>query len=317
MIINSLHIENYKSLVDINIVNPERFCVFFGTNAAGKSNIFKAIELLQMSTFLGDKAVTFSGNIDEMFSYTASFDSVDNFQINLKTSLGEISGDGRRNEGFNSVIRNDLGIGNIFRNNFSRIFIDRKPSLQLKDGKRLSPDAFNLNAVLKRILENGTIRDEFIEWMELLIPEFSKIDFQIDEYSGETKLFVYEKHSVKPFPKHLLSDGTLNILSIFTSLYQTDEPQFLLIEEPENGLNPKVVRELVKLLREKTEELGFNIWINTHSQTFVSEISTNEAILVDKIEGKTRIKQLKDIDTFSLRVDEAWLLNMFDGGLPW
>ncbi|MDP2364928.1 MAG: chromosome segregation protein SMC, partial [Ignavibacteria bacterium] len=62
---------------------------------------------------------------------------------------------------------------------------------------------------------------------------------------------------------------------------------------------------------------GTNIWVNTHSQTFVSEITTKEAILVDKINGQTKIKPLRDFEIFSLKVDEAWLSNVFNGGLPW
>lgn len=316
MLINKVQIVQYKSLVDINIVNPEPFCVFFGTNAAGKSNIFEAIELLQLSTILGDKAATRFGNIDDLFSYTAGF-KPDEFIIGIDTNLGFIEGKALNSESFRSTISNDKGIDNLLRNNTTRLFISHKSALQLKDNKRLSSDSYNLDSVLKRILDDGAIKEEFIEWMELLIPEFSSIDFQVDEYTGENKMLIFEKNCTKPFTRNLISDGTRNIISIFTTLYQTNEPQFLLIEEPENGLNPKVVRELARQLREKCNENGTNIWVNTHSQTFVSEITTKEAILVDKIDGKTKIKPLRDFEIFSLKVDEAWLLNMFDGGLPW
>jgi predicted ATPase len=316
MLVNKLHIEQFKSLVDLEIINPEPFCVFFGTNASGKSNIFEAIELLQLSTILGDKAIARFGNADELFSYTSSPKSY-SFKICINTNLGIIEGEALINDSFHSLISNDSGIGAMFRNNTSRIFINHEAPLQLKDDKRLSHDASNLDSVLKRILDDGTVKEEFIEWMELLIPEFSNIDFQVDEYTGENKILLFEKHSKKPFTKNLISDGTKNIISIFTALFQTSEPQFLLIEEPENGLNPKVVQELARLLREKCDENGTNIWVNTHSQTFVSEIATKEAILVDKIEGRTTIKPLREFDTFSLKVDQAWLLNMFDGGLPW
>lgn len=316
MLINKVHIDNYKSLVNFNIINPEPFCVFFGTNASGKSNIFEALELLQLSTIIGDKAITRFGNIDELFSYTSS-SKTDSFKISIDTNLGFVEGKAVKNGSFNAFISNDDGIGDLFRNNTSRIFINHEAPLQLKDDKRLSHDAFNLDSVLKRILDDGNVKEEFMEWMQLLIPEFSRIDFQVDEYTGENKILLFEKHSAKPFTKNLISDGTKNIISIFTVLFQTSEPQFLLIEEPENGLNPKVVQELARQLREKCNENGTNIWVNTHSQTFISEITTKEAILVDKVEGRTSIKPLREFDTFSLKVDQAWLLNMFDGGLPW
>ncbi len=318
MFINKIHIEGYKSLVNIDIVNPEPFTVFFGTNASGKSNIFEIIELLRLSTLLGDKASNLFGNVSEMFSYTSE-EEMEFFLISLETSFGNIEGKASKsNLGFNSYnLNEDQGIVKTLRNNTTRVFINHKAALPLKDNQRLSSDVMNLGLVLKRILSDENINEEFIEWMRLLIPEFSNIEFIDDEYSGETKMMIYEKYCSTPFTSNLISDGTKNILSIFASIYQTDEPQFLLIEEPENGLNPKIVRELAKLIREKCKENETNIWVNTHSQTFVSEITTDEGILVDKVEGKTRLKQLRNYKTFSMKVDEAWLSNMFDAGLPW
>jgi predicted ATPase len=318
MFINKIHIEGYKSLVNIDIVNPEPFTVFFGTNASGKSNIFEIIELLRLSTLLGDKASNLFGNVSEMFSYTSE-EEMEFFLISLETNFGNIEGKASKsNLGFNSYnLNEDQGIVQTLRNNTSRIFINHKAALPLKDNQRLSSNVMNLGLVLKRILSDENINEEFIEWMRLLIPEFSNIEFIDDDYTGETKMMIYEKYCSTPFTSNLISDGTKNILSIFAAIYQTDEPQFLLIEEPENGLNPKIVRELAKLLREKCKENETNIWINTHSQTFVSEITTDEGILVDKVEGKTRLKQLRNYKTYSMKVDEAWLSNMFDAGLPW
>ncbi|MBC7863997.1 MAG: AAA family ATPase, partial [Bacteroidia bacterium] len=44
MVINNLKIKNYKSIGEITIENPNPFTVFVGPNAAGKSNIFEALE---------------------------------------------------------------------------------------------------------------------------------------------------------------------------------------------------------------------------------------------------------------------------------
>jgi predicted ATPase len=98
---------------------------------------------------------------------------------------------------------------------------------------------------------------------------------------------------------------------------QSDEPQFLCIEEPENGLNPKVVRELVHFCRNACEEKGHYIWLNTHSQTLLSELNEEELIIVDKKKGETQIKQFKKGDFYSLRADEALLSNVLGGGIPW
>ncbi|MDP2363042.1 MAG: AAA family ATPase, partial [Ignavibacteria bacterium] len=141
MHINNLHIEQYKSLVNVSIINPEPFSVFFGTNASGKSNIFEAIELLHLSTFLGAKAINLFGNIEEIFSYSSGSKPADSFLISIDTNLGYVEGKALKNNGFNPIIRNDKGIDDFFRNNTSRFFINHEPALQLKDDKRLSSDA--------------------------------------------------------------------------------------------------------------------------------------------------------------------------------
>ncbi len=151
----------------------------------------------------------------------------------------------------------------------------------------------------------------------MLIPGFENIEIASAPLSGTDSLIIYEKGTKKPYTKNLLSDGTYNILALLTAVYQSDEPQFLCIEEPENGLNPKVQKELVNLFRQKCEEEGHYIWLNTHSQTIVNQLTVKELILVDKVDGATQIKQLTDFDNHGLPMDEAWLTNSLGGGIPW
>ena len=166
-------------------------------------------------------------------------------------------------------------------------------------------------------MKEETIKEELLDWLGLLIPGFSNIEVHSSELSGKDELVIYEAHSQEPFPKHLISDGTYNILCLLTAIFQSKEPQFLCIEEPENGLNPKVIKELVNLCRTKCEEEGHYIWLNTHSQTLVSALKPEELILVDKVEDNTRVKQITREDVNGLPLDEAWLSNALEGGLLW
>ncbi|MBK9015267.1 MAG: AAA family ATPase [Saprospiraceae bacterium] len=49
MKIKRLYINNYKSLVNFELVEPNPFSVFVGPNAAGKSNVFEALEFLSVA----------------------------------------------------------------------------------------------------------------------------------------------------------------------------------------------------------------------------------------------------------------------------
>lgn len=205
-----------------------------------------------------------------------------------------------------------------FADNFSRIFVgksflNRGPQV----ANKLTGDASNVAQILGSILENKEKKDDFIEWLRLLIPEFKDIEVRKSNINGEYDFFIYEKGTDKPFSRNLISDGTYNILSLMAAVYQSTQPQFLCIEEPENGLHPQAIELLVDFFREKCEEEGHYIWLNTHSQTLVRSLEIDEVILVNKLNGQTQAKQLRKEDQVNIKTDEAWLSNALGGGVLW
>jgi predicted ATPase len=349
--LKKLSIQNFKSLVDLEIVDPNPFSVFVGPNGSGKSNIFEAIELRDSVIKSSWSSLQLFGNYRDLVPYgklnpsikrlitTINFDfsaftSECNIQFNyededVKPSIlwGENFLDYDPDTGwqFKEALKKKYKEDYKFEveqffENYSRIFVGNeslKKTITNND-VRLNIDASNLEKVLKRILKKDSLRDEIIEWLQLFVPEFKNIEIHTDTISGVDTFLIYEKSTQKPFTKSLISDGTYNILCILTAIYQSQEPQFLCIEEPENGLNPYVVRQLVDFFRKKCQETGHYIWINTHSQTLVRELEPHELILVDKVDGVTRTKQLSsDFNLYDLEMDEAWLSNALGGGVPW
>ena len=202
-----------------------------------------------------------------------------------------------------------------FHERFSRLFVknERLVKLPLDDNRRLSLSAKNLEKVLKRILINSILRAEIFEWLELFVPSFKAV-----EIDDRDELHWFEQSSSAYFTKDLISDGTYNILALLTAVYQSDDkPQFLCIEEPENGLHPQVARELVDFFRIMCEERGHYIWLNTHSQSMVSRVRPEELVIVEKKDGATQVKQFNKEDFYGMRVDDAWLTNSLGGGLAW
>ncbi|MCU0435274.1 MAG: ATP-binding protein [Bacteroidia bacterium] len=338
MLIEKLEIKNYKSIGEISIVNPSPFTVFVGANACGKSNIFEAIEYLYYSLKYNDQSFLelrriFGGPYELRNKMDRDYPGIA-WKINIVTpDSSEYEKDNK------CVIRNIFRIEekpitmpfvsktydvqtdekySSFFNRFSRIFInDDKEKISYRDEYRLSSSCRNLESVLKKILEDENKREELTDWLQLLIPGFDKISIHSDELSGTDNLLVYEQNNKIAYSKKLISNGTYNIIALLTAVFQSDEPQFLCIEEPENGLNPKVVKKLVSFFRQKCEENGHYIWLNTHSQTLVRELTNQEIILVDKIGGRTQIKQVQDKNLHGIPMDEALMTNMLGGGIPW
>jgi len=206
----------------------------------------------------------------------------------------------------------------IFLDNFSRIFVGKSNLIRINQPSlKLSPDASNLSQIIGQIFQDERKREDFIEWVQILIPEFKNIQVKKSNIDGSYEFFVYEKSSDKPFPKHLISDGTYNILALMAAVYQTSEPQFLCIEEPENGLHPEAIQLLVEFFREKCEEEGHHIWLNTHSPTLVRCMAIDEIVLVNKIDGSTKAKIQTKLSGIDIKTDEAWLTNALGGGTLW
>ncbi len=330
MKINRLVIENFKSIERIELIEPNPFTVFVGPNGSGKSNIFEALEFVNsLSKNVEGKAVREFGGIDKIQNrkkYDSSLDFTFHVEFedsNVSISIGLNSDlkwylEGKRYINPEIQISNKTmssNSGRQFFGEFTRIFIgkDKEPKFYYQDDSSLNFAATNLEQVLKRILSDEVLKGEIFEWLELFVPGFKAVE--IDE---RNELHWFEEFAPGYFTKDLISDGTYNILALLTAVYQSDDkPQFLCIEEPENGLNPKVTKELVNLCRYACEEFGHFIWLNTHSQSLVSVLEPNEIILVDKIDGATNVKQIKDINLHGLPMDEAWLSNALGGGLPW
>lgn len=360
MKLEKLHIKNYKSLVDLEIIKPNPFTVFAGPNGAGKSNIFEALEYFTSSIIYTDVATRLEPerllNVSEIFIkgdlievIESEFGGHDNFvtrmsdskavdialtgTINMHGSLVVDSGsllvdyDEDPIYFFANLPKNpfsdNIELYKQFYHEYSRIFIGNKKLDKLQVfkqnnlSKRLFTSADNLEKVLKRLLEDEIKREYITEYLEMFIPGLNRIEVNSNNRSGTNTLHVYEKGIDKPFTKDLISDGTYNILCLLTAVFQSDGPQFLCIEEPENGLNPYVVQEFVELCRLMCEDHGHYIWLNTHSQTLVRALREEELILVDKENGATKIKQFEKGAFHGLKADEAWLTNSLGAGIPW
>lgn len=315
--------------MDLEIVEPNPFTVFVGPNGSGKSNIFEALEFRLFSYQFGDLYRELDSIFPNVYSYNAivsdedlhEFPTVEiyfnTFSI-LDIGLMLMKSGVRNSENDFYKFHNDHNYLQ-FVDNHSEIFISntKREKIPIRSDSKLSTSCSNLEQVLKRILQDEIKREEILEILELLIPELENIQIYSDSISGQETLLIKEKHTDRHFGKSLISDGTYNILCLLTALYQSDEPQFLCIEEPENGLNPYAIELLVELMRNRCQEKGHYIWLNTHSPTLVRNLRADELIIVDKKQGATQIKQFEGKDFFGLRMDEAWLTNALGGGLPW
>lgn len=162
------------------------------------------------------------------------------------------------------------------------------------------------------------MRETILEWLCLIVPEMKNV-ISDDRHIDGSKLIQFEEESGKKFPAYLVSDGTIYALCMLVAvLTRTKKAGITIIEEPERGLHPKAIGELIGFMREHAST-HHPIILTTHSESVVRELELDELFFVSKEQGNTHIKSVKNsgVDKTKIPLDTAWLTNTLDGGLPW
>ena len=68
-----------------------------------------------------------------------------------------------------------------------------------------------------------------------------------------------------------VSDGVLYFLAIVCILHQPEPPQFLLLEEPENGIHPRRIKNIMDYIFDLAEEKNINVIMTSHSPVVLDE----------------------------------------------
>ncbi|WP_374279027.1 AAA family ATPase [Azonexus sp.] len=130
------------------------------------------------------------------------------------------------------------------------------------------------------------------EMMQVVMPQLEDISpqavggfilprFKVRETSGEAHLFDPSQ----------ISDGTLRILGILLALYQTPHPSLMVIEEPEQTVNPALLAVLADAFRECSERT--QLLITSHSPHLVDLFPTENIRVVTMQDGETRIAKIR------------------------
>ncbi|OHB78210.1 MAG: hypothetical protein A2Z25_23530 [Planctomycetes bacterium RBG_16_55_9] len=126
-------------------------------------------------------------------------------------------------------------------------------------------------------------------------------------------LYFKTKENDQLVPASQMSDGTLLVLAYLTILYLPEPPRLLLIEEPENGVHPKRLQDILKILRNLVHEQSHTqVVLTTHSPYVLDLFKPEEVTLCTKLDtGEIKTTRLSDsppvmqqLDVFTL--GEVW-----------
>ena len=166
-------------------------------------------------------------------------------------------------------------------------------------GNYLEEDGSNLGVVLDRLLARPKVKDRIVESLRMLYENTRDLRTTVEGGKVQTRLEEAGLNATIPLIR--MSDGTVRWLALLAILLDPDPPPLVVVEEPELGLHPDMIRELGKLLVDASERM--QLIVTTHSTQLVEEFTDNpEAVIVcEKENGTSRFKRL---DTGKL---SSWL----------
>lgn len=335
--IRRLHATNYGCLKDIKTPDLGALHAFIGPNDSGKSTLLRALACL--STFAEDhpfdqrkrELETFGryrrpgqhGGVTLAAENDDSFFKLQDADTGRKQFAGKRFGvDGPPNNSAEWTERSGVDLRFLsvrtglasFR--FVRFDPDalRLPSELIPADARvdfIDPRGTGLPGVLDAVVNKGD--DSFRNLVEEVRAKFPVVRrLRLKPISTSTKVIEVELNDGAVVPPENLSEGLLYFVA-FLAIQCLEPTALLLVEEPENGLHPSRVAEVVRVLRAISETGRTQVFIATHSPLVVNELKPDEVTVVTRDhENGTQLRLLKDTPNFEERskvyaLGELWL----------
>lgn len=174
----------------------------------------------------------------------------------------------------------------------------------------LNHDGSNIAEYVLAIREtNPYVFRGIIETIQFILPYASDIQPVITQ---ELEKMVYMQLSEQDFkiPGWLLSTGTLKLLALL-SVFRNPEPSpLIVIEEIENGLDPRSINLIVNEIREFVKQNNSQVVITSHSPYLLDLLHLSQIVFVERKDGNVIFK--RPYDDAELR---AWSKNYTPGEL--
>ncbi|MEY4977777.1 MAG: hypothetical protein RLZZ352_47 [Pseudomonadota bacterium] len=185
--------------------------------------------------------------------------------------------------------------------------------LQLEPSALRAPDAYTDDAKvtaqgrhLPSALHRIGLYADVAATLSQLIPGIQSVEVDHNEIRKLRTLQV--RLSGETYPASALSDGTLRFLALAIMACDPDAQGLICMEEPENGIHPLRIPQIVHLVRQLSDapnqdddswtEAGElrQVIINTHSPLVVAEVPAEDLLVAESYRlGKTQGVQFKPI----------------------
>jgi predicted ATPase len=177
---------------------------------------------------------------------------------------------------------------------------------------RLNKDGSNIAEYLQSIRDQDVPAfNGIVEALKVVLP--FAIDLQpviTSELERKVYLALSEERISQKLPSWLISTGTLRILALLALLRAPNPPPVIIIEEIENGLDPRTIHLLVDEIQYFVESGRGQVIFTTHSPYLLDLLPLSSLILVERIDGEasfTRPADQKGVQDWAKRFSPGQL----------
>ena len=264
--IENVEIHNFRALRDVK-VSLARLTVLIGPNNSGKTSFLQAIYQTGLS------------KTDEVIAWPAS----DAWRYNPANEI-EIQVGGRKLMPFRKLPGNgwELNGADFTPVSFFRLPYDVPMTADgFSDTANpsvlgLGENGENVAAMIDFMLRRARTRFDALETeARTLIPGLQSLN--ISTPTPETRRLDLVMESGWEMPADSASSGVRLLLFFLTLAHQPDPPKTILIEEPENGIHPRRLEEVMQMLIRLAESPnGPQVILSTHSPYLIDSLDLDK-----------------------------------------
>ncbi len=135
------------------------------------------------------------------------------------------------------------------------------------------------------------------------VPPVKEIKLQAAE-PGKKVIALVEEGEREPFYPDQISDGTLRFLALLAIAHGAVKAPLVIIEEPEIGIHPTRLFQVIELLRGQARRSGQQFILTTHAPYLVDRLEPGELALLTRRTGPTTIEPIPEPEELKKRLEE-------------
>lgn len=187
--------------------------------------------------------------------------------------------------------------------------------------EHLSRTGENLPNVVQYLSEeHPQILESILRRVARRIPGLERVESRRTE-DGRLALRFKDGPFADPFLAKFVSDGTIKMFAYLVLLSDPEPPPLLCIEEPENGLHPKLLPILAEELRAHATKA--QVFVSSQSPYFVNALRPEELWIIDRgedgfatVERSDRIAGVPEFVAEGATLGNLWSEGQFHRGNP-